>query len=164
MSRETEDKVSRDEYWPTDEDDSAFIIRARLARMARQNGPKKAKIPNRTWLAKISIQSSSTDTVFHECTGVLLNARYVLTAARCVCNVSLLDCSDRPSDQNAIWTAGGNRPQEKIKVDFFVLSNESKPLASFSGRRAIVYNGYVEEKSVGDVALIELNTTKGVPR
>ena len=162
MSRKTEEKVSRDEYWPTDEDDSAFIMRARLARMARQNGPKKAKIPNRTWLAKISIQNSSSE--FHECTGVLLNARYVLTAARCVCNVGILDCSDRPSDQNAIWTAGGNRPQEKIKVDFFAFSNTSKPIVSYSGRRAIVYNGYVEETSVGDVALIELNTTNGVPR
>ena len=163
MSRKTEEKVSRDEYWPTDEDDSAFIMRARLARMAAgEKGQKKAKNQNRSWLAKISIQSSSL--AFHECTGVLLNARYVLTAARCVCNVGILDCSNRPFDQNAIWTAGGNRPQEKIKVDFFAFPNANSSLASYSGRRAIVYNGYVEETSVGDVALIELNTTNGVPR
>ena len=163
MSRKTEDKVSRDEYWPTDEEDSAFIMRARLARMVEERGPENAKPSYRSWLAKISIQNSTS--VFHECTGVLLNARYVLTAARCVCDVGLLECSVRPPDQNPIWTAGDNRPQERIKVIFYGISGTSyKNLAGYSGRRAIVYNGYAKEKSVGDVALIELNTTNGVPR
>ena len=101
-SKSSKEKILATEFIVDDENepDSSFIMRARLAQMVESGKTNLDHI--RPWMAKVIIEKHWLSKTY-ECSGVLLNGRYVLTAAHCVCHGILLDCSHEAQFPNTTW-------------------------------------------------------------
>lgn len=119
------------------------------------------------WLAKLSISRGDDPPI--NCSGVLVNARYVVTVARCFCHGILTDCSNQqyPETPHILplkRAKTGKRGPILVQVGFSSTQNAegkiivSEAVGKYDARRVIIYERYNQKTREGDLALVELAT------
>jgi len=112
----------------------------------------KAKKIIRPWLVKILVEKDSRDII--QCTGSILNRRWIITAAHCFCGVLIPCGTDKEGFEKEIKVK-----MERIKMWFGTPATEEKVRGPMDATRVLVHPDYFQGPHRApqpvDVALIE---------
>ena len=96
---------------------------------------------------------------------IFINLGFVLTAASCFCgNKGLRDCSEHNSDLLITLPTRSENNSVTVGIGFSDEFEDKKPIVDFRARLITIYEGYKDEGTDGDLAVVELESEHGIPK